>query len=234
MIDSDRIRSFAAKNYIQPALEHGDRLIAVPVNAVESQLKELGLPAGRTPMVCSALRGRKFQKDNGIVLDHWDGPPSGQSTTVIFYYRLADNSGGSGPGSMPGSPTMELLRTKFYQQMVIASNEPAPKGFFSTVQALAAKPITLEALIIKAHDATEFRTDKDPMFVAQVRVRDAFTRFGYLRLAGAKIADQESPKERAFRLTEKLRGLLKEEIAAHGGTEGFMRWVRSDEDEDAA
>jgi hypothetical protein len=44
----------------------------------------------------------------------------------------------------------------------------------------------------------------------------------------------ETPAQRAFRLTEKLRGLMKDEIAAHGGAEGFIRWVRSDEDEDAA
>jgi hypothetical protein len=44
----------------------------------------------------------------------------------------------------------------------------------------------------------------------------------------------ETPQQRAFRLTEKLRGLMKNEIAAHGGTEGFMRWVRSDDDETAA
>ena len=47
-------------------------------------------------------------------------------------------------------------------------------------------------------------------------------------------ATQETAEQRAFRLTEKLRGLMKDEIAAHGGTEGFMRWVRSDEEEDAA
>jgi hypothetical protein len=27
--------------------------------------------------------------------------------------------------------------------------------------------------------------------------------------------------------------LLKDEIAAHGGAEGFIRWVRSDEDDEA-
>jgi hypothetical protein len=43
----------------------------------------------------------------------------------------------------------------------------------------------------------------------------------------------ETPSQRAFRLTERVRGLLKEEIAAFGGTDAFMRWVRSD-DEDAA
>ena len=51
-----------------------------------------------------------------------------------------------------------------------------------------------------------------------------------------KIGDSpvgETPDQRAFRLTEKLRGLLKDEIAAFGGTEAFVHWVRSDEDEDA-
>jgi bisphosphoglycerate-dependent phosphoglycerate mutase len=43
----------------------------------------------------------------------------------------------------------------------------------------------------------------------------------------------ESPEQRAQRLTGKLRGLLKDEIAAHGGSEAFLRWVRG-YDEDAA
>ena len=44
---------------------------------------------------------------------------------------------------------------------------------------------------------------------------------------------QEDPAVRAFRLTEKLRGMLKEELAQYGGGEAFLRWIRS-EDEDAA
>lgn len=43
----------------------------------------------------------------------------------------------------------------------------------------------------------------------------------------------EDPTMRATRLTEKLRGLLKEELKEFGGGEAFLRWVRS-EDEDAA
>jgi hypothetical protein len=43
----------------------------------------------------------------------------------------------------------------------------------------------------------------------------------------------ETPSERAFRLTEKMRGLLKEELAEYGGGEAFLRWIRSEE-EDAA
>jgi hypothetical protein len=44
----------------------------------------------------------------------------------------------------------------------------------------------------------------------------------------------ETPAEKAHRLTEKLRGLLKEELAAYGGGEAFIRWVRSEDDKDAA
>jgi hypothetical protein len=44
---------------------------------------------------------------------------------------------------------------------------------------------------------------------------------------------EEDPSERAFRLTEKLRGILKEELAEYGGAEGFIRWIRSDDEEAA-
>lgn len=44
----------------------------------------------------------------------------------------------------------------------------------------------------------------------------------------------ETPEARALRLTEKLRGLLKEELAEYGGGEAFLRWVRGYDEEDAA
>jgi hypothetical protein len=43
----------------------------------------------------------------------------------------------------------------------------------------------------------------------------------------------ESHEQRAYRLTERLRGLMKDEIAAHGGAEGYLRWVRGDDEEEA-
>ena len=46
--------------------------------------------------------------------------------------------------------------------------------------------------------------------------------------------EAEDPSARAFRLTEKLRGLLKEELAEYGGGEAFIRWVRGYDEEDAA
>jgi hypothetical protein len=44
-----------------------------------------------------------------------------------------------------------------------------------------------------------------------------------------EVAAEETPEEWAHRLTGRLRGLLKDEIGTMGGTEAFMRWVRSDE-----
>ena len=40
----------------------------------------------------------------------------------------------------------------------------------------------------------------------------------------------ESSADRAKRLTGRLNGLLKNELAEYGGAEGFIRWIRSDED----
>lgn len=53
-------------------------------------------------------------------------------------------------------------------------------------------------------------------------------------LEGGRVdSTEESPEEWAFRVTEKMRGLLKEELAGYGGGEAFLRWIRS-EDEGAA
>ena len=68
----------------------------------------------------------------------------------------------------------------------------------------------------------------------QSRKVDTIFEFKFADEADQTARQEETPEERAFRLTERIRGLLKDEIAAFGGTEGFMRWVRSDEDEAAA
>jgi hypothetical protein len=60
----------------------------------------------------------------------------------------------------------------------------------------------------------------------------------HYRAVGTAAGDRQTSGEqanedgaaRAKRLTEGLRGLLKEELKEYGGAEGFVRWVRSDED----
>jgi hypothetical protein len=46
-------------------------------------------------------------------------------------------------------------------------------------------------------------------------------------------SSDETPEEWAHRMTGKLSGLLKDEIAAMGGSEAFLRWVRGYDEEDA-
>jgi hypothetical protein len=41
---------------------------------------------------------------------------------------------------------------------------------------------------------------------------------------------EETPEAWAHRLTGKLFGLLKDELAEYGGSEAFLRWVRSEEE----
>jgi hypothetical protein len=44
----------------------------------------------------------------------------------------------------------------------------------------------------------------------------------------------ETPEEWAHRVTGKLFGLMKDEFAAFGGGEAFLRWVRSEDEDEAA
>ena len=48
------------------------------------------------------------------------------------------------------------------------------------------------------------------------------------------VRGNEAPEERVRRLTGKIRGILKEELAEYGGGEAFLRWVRGYDEEDAA
>jgi hypothetical protein len=55
-----------------------------------------------------------------------------------------------------------------------------------------------------------------------------------LRVADNNHLPEELPAARAQRLMEGLRGLLKEEFKEYGGGEAFLRWIRSEEDDQPA
>ncbi len=44
----------------------------------------------------------------------------------------------------------------------------------------------------------------------------------------------ETPEQWAHRITGKLFGLMKDELAAFGGGDAFLRWVRSEDEDEAA
>jgi hypothetical protein len=70
--------------------------------------------------------------------------------------------------------------------------------------------------------------------VVRYRVSDRGNASGSADVESAQPAEvgKETPEEWAHRLTEKLNGLLKEELKEYGGAEGFIRWVRGYDEDD--
>jgi hypothetical protein len=83
---ADRIRVAAAVR-VRQARETGESTVAIRAGDI---VRELHLK-NQTPSVCSALASRRFLDENHIKLERRDGPPSGQSTTSLFTYRICDN-----------------------------------------------------------------------------------------------------------------------------------------------
>ncbi len=92
--DSDVVRSHVREVYLKPAIQRGERVFVVNAGAVH---KALALN-NRVPLVCAALKSRKFLDDNKLRLVAQSGPPSGQSTTVTFTYEIL------APGARAASP----------------------------------------------------------------------------------------------------------------------------------
>jgi hypothetical protein len=86
---SDRVRQHARDAYLRPARGRGEKSFSVNVGAVH---KVLAL-SNRVPLVCAALKSKKFLEENALKLTSKTGPPSGQSTTVTFTYEIMGSSG---------------------------------------------------------------------------------------------------------------------------------------------
>ena len=81
---ADRVRELARLKYIKPAEAQHESTVRIVAGDIQ---KAAGL-SNRIALVCQALKSRKFLNENHLVLEKWDGPPSGMSTTVAFTYRL--------------------------------------------------------------------------------------------------------------------------------------------------
>jgi hypothetical protein len=86
-----RVREWVQNHIVQPARARGDRLITVTAGEVHNQL---GL-TNRVPVVCQALRSKRFLEANHLVLKDVTGPPSGLSTTVKFTYEIVSGDSGA-------------------------------------------------------------------------------------------------------------------------------------------
>lgn len=81
---AERVREYVRTAYVEPARQRNEETIRVVAGDVARAL-EL---RNRTPAVCQALGGRKFLKENDLLLERLDAPPSGLSTRAAFVFRL--------------------------------------------------------------------------------------------------------------------------------------------------
>ncbi len=120
---SNKIRSYAEREYVAPARRAGRRGFAIPVREVlNTMVKSEGLPRHNVPQVCQALRSsRKFLDPLGLEIEKVDGPEKQTSTTVVFHYRflqgsdaegaaMATEKPGEGTGERKTSSPLERLR----------------------------------------------------------------------------------------------------------------------------
>ena len=84
---SDQVRAYVRNHYIAPARRAGLGTVRVRAGDVHKALK---WDLRRVPQVCAALATRKFLESANLELIKKTGPPSGQSTTVEFTFKLLD------------------------------------------------------------------------------------------------------------------------------------------------
>jgi hypothetical protein len=101
---SDQVRAYVRQHYILPARNLGATTVTVRAGEVH---KALRWDLKRVPQVCSALATRKFLNSANVELLERKGPPSGQSTTVEFTYRLLAPD--EKPASLPVATTRERV-----------------------------------------------------------------------------------------------------------------------------
>lgn len=90
MKESDRIREYAGRKYVEPVRGGTGTAVSIKIGDI---VKDLGLK-NKTPNVCSALRSKLFQEQYGVELIGEQGPRSGMSTTVVLTYRVLNRARG--------------------------------------------------------------------------------------------------------------------------------------------
>jgi hypothetical protein len=98
---SDRIRLHGREHYVLSARHRGDKRFSIRVADVARKLRI----NGRFPVVCSALRTKKFLNENHLRLVETIAPKSGQSSTVVYTYEFVDTKS---PSKEEKDPWMAL------------------------------------------------------------------------------------------------------------------------------
>jgi hypothetical protein len=112
-----RIRQVAWSEFIEPQIKQGKAEIILPIKPLMKRLEAEGFPKNRPRQFCTAPQEGAFLEAKNLILDHVEGPPSGNSTTVILHFRfsgefpstVSSGSDGNDLRSSPGpDPLLEL------------------------------------------------------------------------------------------------------------------------------
>ena len=99
--ESDAVRNHVIQKFVKTARQQGKKTVTVNVGEIH---KALGLH-NRVPLVCLALKSKKFLSEQGLRIVSVTGPPSGQSTTVTYTYEILTVEG---PPVPPPNPFLGL------------------------------------------------------------------------------------------------------------------------------
>jgi hypothetical protein len=95
MTFSEEVQRYFEDNYVIPARQRGQAKVDVKAGDIHSKLGW----TRRVPLVCAALSSKKLQRKVGVRLKGKEGPPSGQSPTVVFHYEILTSAEASATNS---------------------------------------------------------------------------------------------------------------------------------------
>lgn len=81
---SEELQRYFHSHYVIPARERGQSQLEVKAGDIHNKLGW----SRRVPLVCAALSSKKLQRNVGVRLTEKEGPPSGQSPTVVFHFEI--------------------------------------------------------------------------------------------------------------------------------------------------
>ena len=109
---SDLVRSVALDRFIKPAKAAGKRHFTIAVRDLMENLQSTGFPRNNYPQICTSLQKQRFLQENSLQIDHIEGPPSGQSPTVVIHYRIAGENHDSVESTSSGAEEAESPRER--------------------------------------------------------------------------------------------------------------------------
>jgi len=77
---ADEVKQYALDHYIKPARTAGKKQVSICSRDIHSALKF----KNRFPLVCAALGGVNFHRENSIVMRHVSSPMNSSTTTFTF------------------------------------------------------------------------------------------------------------------------------------------------------